>query len=365
MIIGIDASRATKSFQRGSDQYSFYLIQNLAQIDTQNEYWLYSPHPPGPELAQLPQNFRWKILPFFRLWTQVRLSYEMFRHPPDLLFVPSHVLPWIHPQKTVVTVHDLASRYFPSAYSVLDHFYGYLALKLAQKASKIIVPSQATKNDLLKWTKINPKKIVVIHHGVDYEIYQSPQKKKITYPYLLFLGKLEERKNVKRIIEAFAILKQEKKIPHKLILIGQPGFHYQKIKEKIKTLPQSIQKEIIQTGYLPTQEVICWLKNADILLYPTLYEGFGLPILEAMAAKVPVLTSQIPVAKEVASDAAFFINPQKTQEIAMGIERLISDQDLRRRLIEKGQKRAKLFSWQRCAQKTLSVLQEVFQEKGS
>lgn len=364
MIIGIDASRATKSFQRGSDQYSFYLIKNLARLDFQNEYWLYSPYPPHPELTRLPQNFHWKILPFFRFWTHIRLSSEMLCHPPNLLFVPSHVLPWIHPQKTVVTIHDLAYRYFPSAYPALNRFYEYLALKLAQGASKIIVPSQATKNDLLKWTKINPEKIVVIHHGVDYAIYQSPQEKKVNYPYLLFLGKLEERKNLKRIIEAFAMLKKEKKLPHKLVLVGQPGFRYQEIDAKIQTLPQSIQKEIIPTGYLPTHEVIRWLKNADILLFPTLYEGFGLPVLEAMAAGVPVLASQIPALKEIASDAAFFVDPQKPKEIATGIERLLSDQDVRKQLIQKGQERAKSFSWQKCAQETLNVLQAVFQEKG-
>jgi glycosyltransferase involved in cell wall biosynthesis len=364
MLIGIDASRATKSFKRGPEQYSFYLIKALAAIDSQNQYILYSPQLPDNELSNLSPNFQWKIIPFFRFWTQVRLSWEMLKNPPDVLFIPSHVMPVIHPKKTILTIHDLGYKHYPEVYTPFACFYENFALKfLVKSAAKIITPSLATKKDLIKFVGIDPKKITVIYHGFDQELYKPKKDAKSAFPYLLFLGRLEAKKNIIGLINAYRILRKDSKIKHKLVLIGQPGYQYQKIKQAINSLPAAIKKDILQLGYLPTKEAATWMKGASAFVFPSFFEGFGISVIEAMASGVPVVVSSILALKEVGGDAALFVNPKSSEEIAKGIRRVILEEKLREDLIKKGLKRAKEFSWQKCAVETLRVLEEVGENK--
>lgn len=360
MLIGLDASRATKSFKRGSEQYSYYLIKALAEIDKKNQYLLYSPRPPEDDLKNLPKNFKWRIIPFPRLWTQLRLSFEMLKNPPDVLFVPSHVMPIIHPQKTVVTVHDIGYKHFPQSYSFFARLYEGFNLKfLLRSASKVIAPSNATKDDLIKFTALNPEKISVICHGFDQKLYRPTKTKDSPFPYLVFLGKLEHKKNIVGLLEAFEILRRDKNLKHKLVLIGQRGYLYGRIKQVVEKLSPDIRKDVLELGYLPAEKVAKWMREANVFVFPTFFEGFGFPVLEAQGAGVPVVASNIQALKEIGGGGAIFVNPQNPQDIADGVKKVILDPKLKNGLIKKGLKNITRFSWEKCARETLVVLEGV------
>lgn len=358
MTIGLDASRATRGKKRGVEYYGEEIIKNLAKIDKKNRYILYSGKKPEGELKNLPKNFSWKIIPIPYLWTQFGLSLEMLKNPPDLLFIPSHTLPLIHPKKTVVTIHDLGVKYYPKTYSPFDQIYQNFCLSFSiRHASKIIVPSLQTKKDILKFFKVNPEKIFVIYHGFKEDLYK-PWGIKSKEPYIFYLGVLEERKNISGLIKAFAILRKNPQIKHKLYLAGKRGFGYQNVQQTILRQSENVRRDIIELGYLSEERAAYYMKKADLFVFPSFFEGFGLPILEAMACQVPVACSEIPVLREIAKDSALFFDPKDPKEIAKVLEKIIKDEDLKKKLIKKGQENIKRFSWEKAAKETLKVFLE-------
>ncbi|PIP17482.1 MAG: glycosyl transferase family 1 [Parcubacteria group bacterium CG23_combo_of_CG06-09_8_20_14_all_35_9] len=372
MLIGIDASRANKIRKTGTEWYSYYLIRNLAKIDKKNRYLLYSKEPLREGLKDLGKNFKSKVLswpPKF-LWTQARLSWEMIRFPPDLLFVPAHTIPLIHPKKTITTCHDIGFERFPEFYSLRELYYHRWAMRFAIKhASHIITVSEFTKREMLEIYKINPQKIVVVHNGFNKNVFRSTgdQKKiqetlikyKIKKPYILYIGRLEEKKNTLGLVKAFKELraKNSELKTLKLLLIGQFGFGYEKVEGAIQKF--NLRDEIIRPGWIKEEDRLHLMSGASLFVFPSFYEGFGIPPLEAMACGVPVVASRAASIPEVVGDAAFSVNPQDPQEIAEGMRRVLEDKNLREDLINKGFKRVKEFSWERCAKETLKVLLEV------
>lgn len=379
MLIGIDASRATKVYKTGTEYYSKEIILALSEIDRKNRYLLYSPSLLGDVFPNLPKNFSTKVMPFPRLWSQLRLSVEMLISPPDVLFLPAHTIPLIHPKKIVVTIHDLGFKYFPSLYTSFERRYHNFCLDFSvSHATKIITPSHATKKDLISFYKIDPSKIVVIYHGYNQRLYyplkskeQSKLDSQISHrtqdlllmrsfkPYLFFIGRIEEKKNILGLIEAYLFLRKEKGIGHKLILAGKPGYGYDKIKKKIEGLTLQLQKDIIQLGYIPEQVASEWMRHADIFVFPSFFEGFGLPCLEAMASGIPVVASNVTSLPEVIGKSGILVNPKKPFEIAAAISKIIHQPSLRKALISKGLVRSSLFSWRRSAEETLNVIESV------
>lgn len=362
MTIGIDASRTAKQFKTGTETYSTELIKALAKIDRKNDYILYSPKSLDDKLPKLPPNFQTKILPFGKLWTQMRLSWEfLFDEKPDVFFVPAHTLPLISPQKTVVTVHDLGFKHFPELYSSTDLKYHNWALSHSLKhASYIIAISQFTKKDIMQYFSIDPSKIGVIYEGYDEKIFRRLKDKKTTRPsYILFIGRLEEKKNIVGMIRAYAILRKEKSIKHQFILAGSPGFGSEKIEAELTKLPEDIRKDIILPGYVSQGKYIELLQNADVLFFCTFFEGFGLPPLEAMASGVPVVASNRTAIPEVCGKAALLVDPAKPLEMAFALSKVLNNTGFRNALISKGLARATLFSWRKTAEKTLQVLESV------
>jgi len=370
MLIGIDASRAVKRFKTGTEYYSQEIIKALAQLDEQNEYILYAPTEPQGSLANLPKNFRWKIMPFPRLWSQVRLSAELVRGKPtpDVIFEPAHTIPIVHHRKMVVTIHDLGFVHFGELYTPLERLYHNFSLNYSAKhAAKIITPSNYTKRDLIRHLPIDPRKISVIYHGFDKEKFRPATEKEremalphgITPPYIFFVGRLELKKNVDGMIEAYRLLREEKSVAHKLVLAGRPGWGYEKIKEKINALPDEVRKDVIELGYVGERDYPILLKRADILFFPSWFEGFGLPVLEAMAAGVPVVASSQTSLPEIAGNGAILAKPSKPLEMAAALSKLLHKSDFRKSQILKGRVRANSFSWRRAAKETLAVLEEV------
>jgi glycosyltransferase involved in cell wall biosynthesis len=397
MIIGINATAAIKQPRTGVEEYTYQLIKHLTMLPEAREhrFFLYLPAIARRAKAglpaanrdtnirihtndtnryfdfSLPENFEIKILkwslPF--LWTQIRLAWEMLRRPPNVLFVPVHILPIIHPKNSVATIHGLEYEYFPKYYPLLHRLYLRWSTKYAFKhARKIISISESTKKDLVKLYGGDAGKIEVVHLGIEIKnskiknqkdsnpfvqrTNQDNSKLKINKPYILYLGRIERKKNIEGILEAYKILKEKFQILHQLVLAGSPGYGYQ----KIKTIIHNSKFIIHESGYISEAEKRRLLSNADIFLFPSFYEGFGLPVLEAQSADVPVVTSNNSCLPEIAGEGALFINPKNPAQIAQALKNIIDDAKLRDKLIRSGEENLKRFSWEKCARETLRIM---------
>lgn len=358
MRIGIACSWVVKKYKSGTEHYATELTKSLFKLDKKNQYILYTPADVTTVLGKLPSNFSQKIIPFPRLWSQIRLSWQMLFEKLDVLFIPAHTIPVIHPRKTIVTLHDLGFKYFPELYTPFERFYHNFSMNYSVKhASKIITVSNYTKKDIIKNYGISSSKISVIYHGYNKELFNTKKTNiKKLQPYLYFIGRLENKKNLVRMVEAFSILRQDRTIEHKLVLAGRPRYGYEKFKAAKERLPSNIQRDIIELGYVETEEHGEYLKGADILFFPTLFEGFGMPVIEAMACGVPVVASNVTSLPEIVGNAGVLVNPYNVESIADGCRKLIKNPKLKQSYIKKGLERAKEFSWEKAGTETLNVL---------
>lgn len=364
MIIGIDASRANKEIKTGVEWYSYHLIENLKKIDTENHYFLYSEEKLKNDLVNLPLNWQSKVLswPLKFIWTQIRLSWEMFINPPDLLFIPSHVIPLIHPKKVVTTIHDLGFKRFPEAYSFFQRWYQDFSVKFALKhATKIIVPSEFTKKELMEIYQADPKKLIVIHLAYNAEIFSSddnPEKSakilgkyNIKKPYLLYVGRLENKKNISFLIDVFENLSLKEN--SQLVLVGNGGYGYEKIKDKIKK--SKFKDRIIQLPWINEEELAILYREARVFVFPSLYEGFGIPLLEAMTTSTPIVASNIASIPEIVKDAALMPRLNDLKNFTDQIKKAWEDENLRNELKNRGLERIKSFNWEKTSQETLNL----------
>jgi len=269
--------------------------------------------------------------------------------------------------KLVITIHDLISLIHPEFFTWKHRkIMNFLLPKMLASADKIIADSYSTQRDLSRFLKVHDEKITVIHLGLDERFkpdsFPHVEKIKKRYSiegdYILFVGVLEPRKNIERILEALAILKKTGKIQgKKLVVAGETGWLYKGIFKKVQEL--NLEKEVIFTGFVDGAELPALYSGALFFVYPSLYEGFGFPVLEAMACGTPVITSNVSSLPEVAGDAAILINPHHVEELAWQMERLFEDKELREELKKKGLERSKSFSWEKTAMKTLEVYKEL------
>ena len=288
------------------------------------------------------------------MWTQIRLASHLFFNRPEALFIPVHILPRSHPKNSVVTVHGLEYEYYPEYYPFwFRNYLRYSTIYAVRQARKVIAVSENTKQDLVKLYGAKEAKIKVVHHGIQVEISKSKtQSHPSQNPYLLYIGRLELKKNIVGILEAYEILKEKYKIPHDLVLVGAPGFGYGEIKKKI----QNSNFKINELGYVSDSEKKRLLAEADIFVFPSFYEGFGLPILEAQAAGLPVVSSNVSSIPDVAGNSVLLVDPKIPEQIADSVHKLIDDKPLRDRLIQLGFQNIKRFSWGVCARETLKII---------
>ncbi len=362
MKIGIEAERANIQNPTGVEHYAKRLILALAEADKLNDYILYLRSEPQDWIKKLPANFKYKVMPFPIFWTQLRISWEMIWRKPDVLFIMASALPIVHPKNSVVTIHDIAWAFYPETFKPFTrNFLRFSTWYACIFAKNIIAVSEQTKKDLLERYKIKAEKIRVVHHGFDKNemfedrehgaVYKAEMEKINNLPqkFILYLGTLQPRKNISGLIDAYIDLVNGDNIEHSLVIAGGKGWMYDQIMEKIKTHPQ-----IIYFGYVHDRFAL--LHKAELLVQPAFYEGFGLQILDAFAAKVPVASSNVSSLPEVAGDAAVYFNPNSIAEIKDAIIRGVNDAQLRATLISRGTDRLASFTWQKCAQQTLSVL---------
>jgi glycosyltransferase involved in cell wall biosynthesis len=356
MLIGIEAERANNPQKTGVEHYAKQLILALAEIDRKNSYVLYLRTKPESWLLNLPANFKVKVIPFPVFWTQIRISWEMLIHPVDVLFIPASALPIVHPKKSVVTIHDIGWRYFPDSFTGFMRKFLEWSTKFAVKnASAIIAVSQSTKKDLIKFYKVDSNKIFVVHHGYEPadRLVSLSADRLLPENYVLFLATLQPRKNLEGLIKAFRLLKTENPdIRQKLVVAGKPGWKFEPI---LRTMEQN-KDIVIYLNHVSDSDRLALLKRASLLVLPSFYEGFGMQILEAFDAGVPVATSNISSMPEVAGDAAIYFNPKDISDIAKAIKMVLVDKSLADSLRAKGQERLKNFSWQKCADETLKIL---------
>jgi glycosyltransferase involved in cell wall biosynthesis len=361
MDIGIDASRAVRPERTGTENYSFHLIRALLDLDTPHHFRLYFNQPPPPDLLLSTPNASWKVMPFPRLWTHLRLSIEMLMHPPDVLFVPAHVLPLVHPP-SVATVHDLGYRYFPEAHTWGARLYLEWGTRYNARASRLVVAdSRCTQDDLVRMYGMAKGKIRVAYPGIrpgltrveDASAIEAVlHRYGIPRPYVLTVGTLQPRKNLSRLIEAFAGVPE----PHVLVLAGKKGWLCADILRRAESL--GLERRVVFPGYVGDKDLAALLSGADLFAFPSLYEGFGLPVLEAMACGTPVVCSNAGSLPEVAGDAALIVPPTDMKALTAAMLRALTDTILRQAMVQHGFEQAATFTWQHCAERVLAALEE-------
>ncbi len=365
MRIGIEAERANHEQKTGVEHYAQQLILQFAK-DTQNEYILYLRTPPQAWFSQLPSNFKIKVIPFPKFWTQLRISWEMLIHPVDVLFIPASALPLIHPKGSVITIHDTAWVHYPEAFTWFMRNYLHYSTKFAcYSAAKIIAVSESTRIDLVKHYKIPADKIVTVPHGYtpsdkNFNELTDEVRAQLPEKYILFLSTIQPRKNLSGLIEAFRELKTEHpELPHKLVVVGKPGWKFEQI---LRTIDEN-KNIVVYLNHVLDNERWAIYHRASLFVHPSVYEGFGMWILEAFDCEVPAAVANNSSMPEVGGDATLYFDPYNKEEMKNTILRVLQNPELGQQLVEKGKERLKLYSWERCGQETLAVLESAAHDK--
>jgi glycosyltransferase involved in cell wall biosynthesis len=362
--VGIDASRVTSTSPTGTEGYSYHLLRSLLP-KLRNEYEITLYYRQTPSNIIFPDVHR-KVMPFPRLWTHLRLSWEMVRHRPDMLFVPAHVLPVIHPHKSLVTVHDVGFRYFPDAHLPLQRIYLNLSTRWnVKKATHIAADSSATREAIMREYNVPLEKISVVYPGYDSNLQPTTDKRilsdmrsryGIKGDYVLHIGRIHPRKNLARLFNAFVKLLSE--YPDlQLVLAGPVGWRTASLFTKIQE--NDLGDHVVFPGYVAEVDKSAIISGARILGYPSLYEGFGFPVLEAQACGTPVLTSSTSSLPEVAGDGALIVDPEDEDAISNGLKKLMTDDDLRVSCVEKGYQNLLRFSWDKTADRIKKIIDDL------
>lgn len=378
MIIGVDASRALRARRTGTERYSLEIIRHLLGLQEASEH-IWRLYTDAADLdsrltAHFPSNVQVEmcVLPARRLWTHHRLAREVTRRRPDVLFVPAHVVPFVMPTgrlpPCVVTVHDLGYRAFPESHPWKQRLYLELTTHWSvHVAQKVIAVSQATAKDLMALHHTPPDRIRVIYEApaqsapVPAQHVQAVRERYgLERPYALFVGTIHPRKNIARLLQAYRSLSRNGGVTWDLVLAGAAGWQSEGFDEQIAAM--GLNRSVCWLGYVPDEELPALLKGALFFCFPSLFEGFGLPVLEAQSYGVPVVTSNNSALPEIAGDAALLVDPTDVDAIADAMLRLSQDEALRQRLIEAGYANVKRFSWEKAARETLAVLLEAAKE---
>lgn len=379
MKIGIDC-RMLLIRPTGIGQYIFNLVRNLMNIDRSNEYILYANNEILADIVNNFQNFRLKIVNIIPLSLKEQFSFNKIIKDDklDLIHIPSFSIPMDINLKTVVTIHDLIHLKFKKEFSkIIPLYYNLIVKRGLKKSNAIITDSDNSKNDILKWINLPEEKIRKIHLGISNSFHLEEDNNKVIYiknkfgikkNFILYHGSKKPHKNVESLLQSFAILKEKLDIPYKLVITGIQNSRYKEtnftnIIKKITEL--KLDNYIVYTGYINENDLCLLYNAASLFVYPSLYEGFGLPPLEAMACGCPVVTSNMGSLPEVCGDAVYYIDPYSIQNIMEGMYKVLTDEKLRKFLTNRGLERAKMFSWEKCARETLKVFEEVHNETGN
>ena len=303
-------------------------------------------------------------------WDYLKIPIEPFLGEVDVLHVTDYLIPQVRKAKLVVTIHDITPLLLPQYHNRYTRTYiRNKLLSIGERADRIIAVSENTKRDIMHSLSIPESKIKVIYEAIDKSYHPIEDikflnriRKRYTLPdkFILHVGTIEPRKNITRLIKAFSTLKKMKSLKHKLVIAGQKGWRYSDIFREVKDL--DLEGEVIFIGYVSEEDLPGLYNAAQVFVYPSLYEGFGLAPLEAMACGTPVICSHTSSLPEVVGDVAILVDPYNIDEMARAIGEVLTDEGLRQEMGAKGLKRASLFSWEKTARETLSVYRDLYNQ---
>lgn len=361
--------------------YVAMLIRSLHALQSQENFQLGITYQPGfknwlrgrwefpdrlklyPELYFLPLPVRISNLLLDNCPNVLPFYFERYLDSPSIVHGTNYnVFPY-QKSRNVMSIYDLSFIKYPDYTDSVVKKYSSRVKRCIHWTDLVLTISESSKNDIIKYLNVEPERIYVTHLASRYPAnypsieFSDRLKQSIPYdfskPYILFVSTIEPRKNINALISVFNYLKEKYKIEHQLVLIGQKGWHHQPIFAAIEGSPWN--HHIHHLDYLPDELVALFYSQADVFVYPSYYEGFGLPVLEAMTLGAPVVTSNTSSLPEVAGDAALLVDPNEPIQIVDAILKIIGDAKLREELIQKGKERAKQFSWERTAKETLSA----------
>ncbi|SNB46598.1 glycosyltransferase family 1 protein [Geobacter sp. DSM 9736] len=369
MRIAIDAS--TISTQGGPRTYVLGLLDALLRLDRENEYVVFYNDPAhlGRFSGAIEEVLPGKK-PLSRLFREhVLLPLACRRHRVDILHCPKSAIPLFSPCPVVVTLHDLIPLKHPETEKFAARVYWRLQIPIAARRSDfIITDSEHARREIMEDFGVPAGKIEAVMLGFDPAMdggaaedgaavrqrYHLPDK------YILYVGTIQPRKNLDTLIEAFARLRKEGEVREKLVIVGRKGWLYDRLFARITEL--GLEEEIVFTGFIPDEDLPHIYRGANVFVYISLFEGFGLPPLEAMACGVPVITSDTTSLPEVVGDAGIALPPTDVEGVALAIRRVLTDAGTASRMRERGVERARLFSWDAAAQRTLSLYRQVAED---
>lgn len=343
--IGVNALFLIPGAVGGTEIYLRSLLAALAKIDSVNEYWVFTNRETGADLVPDQPNFHWNpqpvlatIRPLRLLWEQTGLVWAARRHHLDVLFNPGFTAPAYCPCRCVTVFHDLQHKRFPQYFRWFDLPFWNLFLWIAVKRSHaLIAVSEATRQDLEHCYGVDS---TVVHHGVD-PVFQTIAEERTPQDYILCVSTLHPHKNLERLLRVYA---KTPKLPH-LVIVGMKGFAAKRV--------EALAGEHVKiTGWIPREDLYRLFRGARAFMYPSSFEGFGIPVLEAMAAGIPVACSDIPPLREIARDTVIYFDPGDEVAMSAALRQVVSDSSR----VEAARKRAAEFSWERCARETLAAL---------
>jgi len=379
MNIAIDIRCLMNPNYSGVAQYTYNLLANLFKLDARNQYKLF--YNSGQNISANLPKFEYPNVEFYGFKYPNKLlnsSFLLFNSPKidklirgcDIFFIPNPNFCALDPKtRQIITIHDLSFELYPDFFSAKQRLWHKFIKPrlLINRGNRIIADSDNTKNDLINLYKVHPKKIKVIYPGVDRKVYQpldktlpkfQQLKDKYALPekFLLYLGTIEPRKNIQGIIEAFNLAKfqQPDLADLHLVIAGDKGWKFKNVFSSAAKSPYADQIHFI--GYVAENHKPYLYNLAELFIFPSFYEGFGLPILEAQACGLPVITSLNSSFPEVVTNSAILINPDNLTEISRAITQILTIPELKQSLIEKGLANVQRFSWHQCAQETLNYL---------
>ena len=376
MQIGVDGNEANVKNRVGSGRYAFELLKQFSKTKN-NKFLIYLKEKPLLDLPEERENFKYQIFGPKKFWTQFALPVKLtFGKKPDVFFSPAHYGPRYSKVPYVVTIHDLSYLHYPQMFKKddllqLTSWSKYSILNSAH----VLAPSKSTKEDIIKNYNVPASKITVTYEGYDDSSFKPQSKSKvqglkskykINGDYIIFVGTLQPRKNLERLIEAFAKLIGNWKLParrslgeageignYQLVIVGRKGWLYEPIFEKVEQL--KLEDKVVFTDFVPDEQLPTLVSGAKVYVLPSLWEGFGIPVVEAQACEVPVVVSNTSSLPEIVGESGILVDPEDIDSIAGGIKKAL-DPSAAKDLIKKGLENTKRFSWQNCAKETLEVL---------
>lgn len=372
MRIGIDYTAAVHQ-RAGIGRYTRSLVKALARLDKENEYILLvagrpkegTAFPPNFEIRYLPLSHHWTTI----LWQRLRLplSADLFTGPVDLFHSPDYVFPPLRRGKRVLTIHDLSFlRYPEGAPPGLRWYLTQAVPRSISQADLVLAVSRSTKRDLIELLEVEADRVEVLYEGVEERFHPLDEEALVAvrgrysldFPFILTVGTLEPRKNHVGLLQAYSLLKR-RHLPQ-LVIAGDKGWLYEGIFQEVERL--GLEERVLFLGYVPEEDLPALYNLADLFVYPSLYEGFGLPPLEAMACGTPVVVSDTSSLPEVVGDGALLVPPRDVEALGEAMEKVLSDPPLREELRRKGLERAKRFRWGEAAKRLLALYERVVEE---